>query len=74
MVMDVDEHHPFGEVVEDAHETARAMAGGPCRFVTCEIPHQMRSVGEVIQPIMDRALRLSHVEGPLKARPISVND
>lgn len=67
--LEVDELRPFGKVVEDAHEIAREVSER-CTFRTVVLPHQSgqgpRSIKEIIEPILERGLRLSSVETPLR--------
>jgi uncharacterized protein with von Willebrand factor type A (vWA) domain len=67
--LDVNEYLPLDKIIAEATETARDIAGDLTQFVTCELPHQPqgpRSIGEILAPIQERALRLSHVEGSLR--------
>lgn len=67
--LEVDEHRPFGKIIEDAHEIAREVSEH-CTFRSVILPHQSgrgpRSIKEIIEPILERGLRLSSVEGPLR--------
>lgn len=68
--LEVDEHRPVGEIIEDALIIARDVSER-CTFRTVVLSHQSgrgpRSIKEIIEPILERGLRLSSVEGPLRS-------